>query len=218
MISAVLWDNDGVLVDTETAFFDLTRDAFAAIGLSLTPEHWMKEFMGRGMPSRAIAAAMGAPDAAIERVLEDRNATFRRILEAGVQVQPGVRETLASLRGRVRLAIVTSAPADQLQLIHRSTGLLPFFDSIVTADDCARTKPWPDGYLVALERLGLRADECVAVEDSARGVAAARAAGLRCVLVPHALTDVPACAGAWRVEPDVTALVGLLPSAPGARS
>jgi HAD superfamily hydrolase (TIGR01509 family) len=210
VIDAVLWDNDGVLVDTESVFFHLTRELFAAAGADLSPRLWMKSYLGEGRSSREIAAALGIPSEKAERMLEVRNDVFRQRVEERVRICPGIPEALAALKGRVRQALVTGSPRDQLLLVHRSTGLLPFFDYVVTSEDAPRPKPAPDLYLTALERLGLPADRCLAVEDSARGVAAATAAGVRCVLVPHELTDREGCAGAWRVEPEIGRFVDLV--------
>lgn len=207
MIEAVLWDNDGILVDTETLFFEVTREFFAAAGLDLSRERWVKSYLGEGSSSREIARSLGLPDERAVPMLEERNEAYRRRLARGVPVRPGVRETLETLRGRVRQALVTSSPRDQIDLIHRSTGLLGFFECLVTSDDCARIKPAPDPYLAAMDRLGLSPERCLAVEDSARGVAAARAAGIRCLVVPHELTDREGCAAAYRVEPEIGGVV-----------
>jgi HAD superfamily hydrolase (TIGR01509 family) len=212
VIEAVLWDNDGVLVDTETLFFEFTRRAFAASGAELSPERWIRSYLGDGIGSREIARSLGVPDGTAERMLEERNEAWRRRLDQGVPVRPGVREALAALRGRVRLAMVTSSPREQIDLIHRSTGLLPFFECVVTSDDCERIKPAPDPYLTAVGRMGVAPARCLAVEDSARGVASAAAAGIRCVLVPHELTAPDAGARAYRIEAEVGGVVELIRS------
>jgi HAD superfamily hydrolase (TIGR01509 family) len=143
-------------------------------------------------------------------MLEERNETHRRRLAAGVAVRPGVARTLSALKGKVGMAMVTSSPRYQIDLIHGSTGLLGYFSCIVTSDECPKLKPAPDAYLLAAERLGIPPERCLAVEDSYRGFSAARAAGIRCLLVPHELTDVEACAGAFRVESDVRILVEMV--------
>jgi HAD superfamily hydrolase (TIGR01509 family) len=218
VIEAVLWDNDGILVDTETLFFEFTRQAFAAAGAELSRERWIRSYLGEGIPSREIAKSLGIPAGEADRMLDERNEAYRRRLALGVPVRSGVRETLSALRGRVRMAVVTSSPRDQIDLIHRSTGLLEFFECVVTSDDCDRIKPAPDPYLAAVERLRVSPERCLAVEDSARGVASAAAAGIRCVLVPHELTAPDAGAGAYRVEPEIGGVVVLVGSLLAARS
>jgi HAD superfamily hydrolase (TIGR01509 family) len=207
MIKAVLWDNDGVLVDTETLFFDVTRSAFAQLGLVLTKEIWGRRYLSEGCPSREIAAELGGDPSRITRVLEERNENYRRILAQPVLIRPQVRKTLAMLAGRARLAIVTGCDREQLNLVHRSTGLLGFFEVIVTSDDCAHAKPHPELYLTALKALKLKPSECIAIEDSPRGLASARLAGIACMVVPTELTAGLEFEGALAVNGDVSAVL-----------
>jgi HAD superfamily hydrolase (TIGR01509 family) len=207
VIQAVLWDNDGVLVDTECLFFEVTRAAFASVGALLRPDHWAAAYLGRGLRSSDLAADLGIEALAAANMLETRNAHYRNRLRGDIPVRPGVRETLEALHGRVRLGMVTGSPRDQLELMHHATGLLDFFELVVTGDDCVRAKPDPEAYLSALNRLGLPAEACLAVEDSPRGWRSAQAAGIRCVLMPHELTDLSACDGAPRIGNDARELL-----------
>ena len=212
MIKAVLWDNDGVLVDTETLFFEITRTAFAQLGLMLTKEIWGQRYLSEGCPSRQIAAQLGADLTRIEPVLERRNQQYRVLLAQPPAIRPCVLETLSALKGRVRLAIVTGCDRQQLDLVHQSTGLLDYFELIVTSDDCTHAKPHPELYLASLKGLKLPAQACIAIEDSPRGLASARAAGISCVAVPTELTAGLDFAGALSVEEDVSAVLPLLDS------
>src|SRR5436190_4795062 len=124
MIKAVLWDNDGVLVDTEILFFDVTRKAFAELGATLTKEIWGNRYLSDGRPSREIAAELGADPSRIVPILEERNQQYRRILAKPAVIRRQVRETLSALAGKVRLAIVTGCDSEQLELVHRSSDLL----------------------------------------------------------------------------------------------
>ena len=207
MIEAVLWDNDGVLVDTEILFFEITRKAFARLGLELTPEIWGRHYLGEGKTSREVAAVLGADGNEVAEVLEERNQEYLRSLRQTPPLRPKVRETLSRLSGRVRMAVVTGCHRDQLQLMHRSSGLLGLFDAVVTGDECSNPKPHPDLYLAGLKALGAVAERCLAVEDSGRGLAAARAAGIPCIVVPTELTRTLDFAGALAVEPDVSAVL-----------
>lgn len=205
MIRAVLWDNDGVLVDTELAFFEVTRAAFARLGLTLTKEVWGSQYLGQGRTSREIATSLGGDPSRIPAVLEERNQQFRQVLLAKpAPVRPQVREVLARLAGRVDLAMVTGCDREQLELVHRTTGLLKFFRIIVTSSDCAHAKPHPEPYLAALGALGVAPGDCVAIEDTPRGLAAACAAGISCVVVPTELTSFLKFPGALGVEPEVS--------------
>ncbi len=207
MIEAVLWDNDGVLVDSEMLFFETTRTAFARLGLELTQETWGRLYLGQGKRAREIAALLGGDSSRIATMLEERNEEYRQRLRQAPTLRPKVRETLSQLSGRVRMAIVTGCYREQLELMHASSGLLGFFDAIVTGDECSNPKPHPELYLAGLKALGARAECCLAVEDSPRGLAAARAAGIRCVAVPTELTRMLPFVGALSVEPDVSAVL-----------
>jgi len=207
MIEAVLWDNDGVLVDTETLFFQTTRLAFAQLGLDLTEEIWGSHYLGAGKTSREIAALLSGDDARISAMLEERNQQYRQVLQQPPALRPHVRETLDQLSGRVRLAIVTGSHRDQFLLMHQSSGLLPFFDTIVTGDECPNPKPHPDLYLAGLKSLGVRPESCLAVEDSPRGLASARAAGVPCIVIPTDLTRNLQFPGALSVERDVSSVL-----------
>lgn len=209
-MKAVLFDHDGVLADSEAAYFEITRAAFAEAGLTLRPADWARWFLGQGWRTADVAAALGLAPARIAAVVDRRNAAFQRRLTEGIALRPGARATIEALSGRVRLAIVTGCPRSQLDAIHRTTGLLRHFETIVTGDDCEQAKPHPEAYLTALRRLGLSAHECLAVEDSPRGLAAARAAGLRCLLVPTELTDRALCGEPVEVIDDLHPLATLL--------
>jgi beta-phosphoglucomutase-like phosphatase (HAD superfamily) len=130
MVEAVLFDNDGVLVDTESAFFEVTRDAFAEEGLILTPRHWACAYLGEGRTSRDIARSLGVPEKRIDAVVDGRNRVWRKWMEAGVPLRPRVRETLEALHGKVRMAVVTGSPREQFELVHRFSGLPDFFEAV----------------------------------------------------------------------------------------
>jgi HAD superfamily hydrolase (TIGR01509 family) len=207
MTEAVLFDNDGVLVDTETLFFEVTRQAFGRMGLELTRETWAARYLGEGHPSKEIALSLGGDPERVAVVLEERNRQYRGVLEQPPPIRPKVEETLARLHGRVKLAIVTGSDRRQFNLMHATSNLLSFFDLIITSDDCSYLKPHPGLYSTAITHLGVRAENCIAVEDSPRGLAAARAAGIPCVAVPTELTGMLDFPGALAVEGEVSAVL-----------
>ena len=86
------------------------------------------------------------------------------------------------------MAIVTSSNVDHFDRIHASLGILHYFEFVLTGQDFTRYKPHPDPYLLAAERMGLEPEECLVVEDSARGLASAVAAGIPCAVIPHPLS------------------------------
>jgi HAD superfamily hydrolase (TIGR01509 family) len=204
---AVLFDNDGVLLDTETLFFETTRSAFGQLGVDLSPEVWGGRYLAEGRTSREVALSLGADPNRVDGVLAERNRQFQRVLQQPPPVRPQVWETLGKLRGRTKLAIVTGCGREQLELAHAASKLLDFFELIVTSDDCTEAKPHPEPYLAAVRTLGVRAEDCLAVEDSPRGLASARAAGIDCVVVPTELTQGLAFTGALAIEQDVSGIL-----------
>jgi carbonic anhydrase len=217
--AAILWDNDGVLVDTERLYCEAARQVLETIGFALAPDTFARVSLAEGRSVFELVADRLAPDA-IEALRAERNRRYAAMLAGGVRVCDGVRECLAALHGRVRMGIVTGSRRDHFEVMHQATALRPYFEFAVTHDDYTRSKPHPDAYRTALAHAGLDPAACVAVEDSARGVAAAAAAGLRCVAVPNALTRAGDFSAAWRVLASVRELpaclgldeiVGLLP-------
>jgi len=200
MIDAIFWDNDGVLVDTEHLYFEATRDVLDTIEIPLTEDDYRELFLLQGRGAWHLAEARGIPPPEVEALRQRRNARYAELISRDPRVLPHVLDVVSSLHGRYRMGIVTSSRRDHFEIIHRGTGLLPYFDFVVTADDCPRTKPCPDPYLRAIEASGVDPAAGVAVEDSARGLEAATAAGLRCVIVPSRLTRTQTFDGALRLE------------------
>lgn len=181
---ALLWDNDGVLVDTEPLFFRATRDVLAPFGVTVTEEMYVDYALRRGRSLLELIAEKGVAREEIDRTREVRDARYMDMLRAGVTVMDGVRQSLEALSGRLPMAIVTASGRSHFEMIHEPLGLLPHFDFVLAEGDYPRHKPAPDPYLAAAERLGLDPSECLVVEDSERGLQSAVAAGMRCVVVP----------------------------------
>ena len=196
MIEAIFWDNDGVLVDTEHLYFEATRQVLATVDIPLTDDDYRALFLVQGRGAWHLAEARGLPPAEVESLRQRRNMLYAQLIAEAPRVLPGVHEVVALLHPRYRMGVVTSSRRDHFEIIHRHTGLLHYFDFVVTADDCARTKPCPDPYVRALEVSGMGRDSCLAVEDSERGLEAATAAGIRCAIVPSRLTGAQAFRGA----------------------
>jgi HAD superfamily hydrolase (TIGR01509 family) len=199
VIEAILWDNDGVLVDTEHLYFQATQQVLASVGVQLTEQQYIDFFLVEGHGAWHLVEARGVGDAEIARLREQRNEIYGRLLCQGPRVIPGIVETLDALRGRYVMGVVTSSRKDHFDLIHGHTGLLQYFDFVLTASDYPRVKPYPDPYLAAVARSGVGADACIAIEDSERGLEAATLAGVRCIVVPTALTRGGRFAKAHRV-------------------
>lgn len=187
MIKGIFWDNDGVLVDTEHLYFEASRDALRQVHIDLSLADFVRLTLDLGQSPLRLAADQGIPEATLTELRLYKNERYADLLQAGVTPMEGAAATLSALYGKVTMAIVTSSRRDHFDLIHRHNGLLNFFDFILTREDYQHSKPSPEPYLKALKISGLRAEECLVIEDTRRGFEAARQAGLRCAVLPNRL-------------------------------
>ncbi|HWO82369.1 MAG TPA: HAD family phosphatase [Solirubrobacterales bacterium] len=183
---AVVFDNDGLLLDTESVWTRAEEDLFERRGLEFTPADKL-ELVGTSaeIAGGILERRLGEPGRA-EELLEELNALVVAELEHGVEAMVGARELLERLRERgVPVGLVSNSP---LRFVKRSIEIVGFeghFDVVLSAHEVAAPKPAPDPYLEACRRLGVEpGPSVVALEDSPTGVAAARAAGLTVIGVP----------------------------------
>ena len=210
MVQAILWDNDGVLVDTECLFFESTRTTLARIGIHLSLEQFLDLSMRQGRSAFELAVENGFQKQQLAHLKRERDVLYSELLRRHTRVLPGVPETLKTLHGRKRMAVVTSSQRQHFDTMHADIGLREYFDFALVREDYNETKPDPEPYLLALKRLGMKADNCVAVEDSERGLAAARAAGIRCLVIPNDITRSCSFQGATAILPRAAAVVDML--------
>jgi HAD superfamily hydrolase (TIGR01509 family) len=177
---------DGTLVDTEHLWWRAVEDAARRLGHRPT-EADVPEVLGRpaAYTARHLLRVTGTGGAAAEaQLVRELDAAFAALVAAEVCPRPGALRLLAELRDAgVPVALVTASPRRVVDVVLRTLGA-GWFALTVAAEDTARTKPAPDPYLRAAERLGVAPQDCVVVEDSPVGLAAALAAGCRAVAVP----------------------------------
>jgi len=215
-IKAILWDNDGVLVDTEHLYRDATREVLATVGVNLTDAHYRELFLTQNNGAWHLAAELGHSETAIEAMRKERDRRYALLLAARNHAIEGVEEVLAALHGRYAMAIVTSSQRKHFDIIHAATGFLRYFDFVLAREDYVNSKPDPEPYRTAIERIGFTPDECIAVEDTPRGLIAATGAGLRCIVIPNLLTQGGDFAAAHKVLAHVRELPRLLEEAEAA--
>lgn len=206
--AAVIFDMDGVLVLSGPAHWLAWRDVAAEHGIVLTREQFLSF---NGMTNPDICALLWGRRATSEfvaAIAEHKEAAYRRAVESDVPIAPGCAALLAALRARsLALAVGTSGPKENVDLVLDRGGIRAFFGAVVHAGLVARGKPAPDIFLRAAELLAVPAPSCVVVEDAPNGVEAARAAGMRVVGV--ATNHEPAellAVGASIVLPDLAAI------------
>jgi HAD superfamily hydrolase (TIGR01509 family) len=183
---AVVFDNDGLLLDTESVWTRAEEDLFQRRGIEFAAEH-KRELVGTSaeIAGGILERRLGEPGRAVE-LIEELNELVVAELEHGVEAMVGARELLHQLKERgTPIGLVSNSP---LRFVRRSLEIAGFedrFDVVLSAHEVAAPKPAPDPYLEACRRLGVEAGpSVVALEDSPTGVAAARAAGLTVIGVP----------------------------------
>jgi HAD superfamily hydrolase (TIGR01509 family) len=185
--AAILWDNDGVLVDTEILYFEVTRGVLAEVEFDLGRDVFVDFALRQGRSVFELLADR-LPADEVEALRQRRNGLYTETIARGVRINDGVRECLEQLQPRMRMGIVTGSSRLHFETMHRTTDLMRYFEFCLTHDEYTRSKPHPEPYLTALERHGLDATTCIVVEDSERGVQSAIAAGVRCIAIPNELT------------------------------
>jgi HAD superfamily hydrolase (TIGR01509 family) len=187
MKTQILFDNDGVLVDTEHWYFTASAEVLDTMGFTLTPERY-RDIMIHGQSAFLIAEEAGVPISETDKWRARRNELYQHYLRTEEITIPGVREVLAELSGRYRMGIVTSALRCDFELIHAARGITDYMEFVLCSGEYPRAKPYPDPYLLGWERLGGEKHETIIVEDSERGLRSAVSAGIECVIVHNRFT------------------------------
>jgi HAD superfamily hydrolase (TIGR01509 family) len=196
----ILFDHDGVLVDTEFWYYRAGERALADIGFTLDKDQYLRD-MDQGLGTWAQATAAGIDEQTISRQREVRNDYYQEYLRTEAIEIDGVVETLAELSKYVRMAIVTTARRVDFEIIHEKRQFRQFMEFVLVREDYKFTKPHPEPYLTGLKRFGATKEETLVVEDSARGLQSAVAAGIDCVIVYNDFTKAQDCSQAsYRVE------------------
>lgn len=191
-LAGILFDFDGLVLDTETSEYLTVAESFADHGIELSRDEWVKIIGTADHPhwSEMLETALGRPLTNREEVLEVRRARHHARISRET-VRPGVIELASAARDAgVGVAIASSSPLDWVEGHLVRLGIDHLFPVRATRDDVghARTKPFADLFLLAAERLGLDPSDCVVLEDSEPGVTAGNAAGCVTVGVPAGMT------------------------------
>lgn len=195
MLKAIIFDFDGVLVDSEPLHYRAFVVAAKLIGFEMTYEDYLKIFIGyddRDAFRVMIKGAPGAGDEEVEKKVaqlsQQKQEAFAQLVNQGASMIQGVWKLIDSVHGQMPLAIASGATREDIELILNHLGKRDLFETIVTADDVQRSKPDPKTYALAVENLAelhpeleLKASECVALEDTAAGLTSARGAGLKTI-------------------------------------
>jgi HAD superfamily hydrolase (TIGR01509 family) len=192
---AIVFDLDGLLVDTEPLHRRVFNALLARYGVpyEISDEEFGRAFVGISQRENwdYLRARFALP-ASVEELTCEHTRLYEQVISdaRNIALMPGARELLGALHARgTRLGIASSSPRVQVETILRGKGLVPLFHSIVTGSDVTQLKPAPEIYVRACKLLQTDASRCVALEDSASGAQAAKAAGVRVIVVPNRYTQ-----------------------------
>ena len=190
MFKAIIFDFDGLIVDTEVPEYEAWLSIFRSFGVDLPLSVWTPHIGGGSDDFNIYDHLAELVGKSIDRdeVRRRKRAAFAKLFESADPL-PGVEDYIASARERgMGIGIASSSPRRWVDPKLEQLGLSGMFDTVVCADDVGSSKPNPASYLKALADLGVTPDEALALEDSPTGVQGAKNAGLLCVAVPGALT------------------------------
>ncbi len=188
MLKAIIFDMDGVLVDSEGIHHNAEEHVFAEFGVRPTREEWASF---KGTTDKSIFSHIQKtylPHIALEDLLAKKQEIVLSVIRENVKEIPGSVAFVKSLRGKYKLALATSSNTAQRDATLSVFGLTPYFDALISADDVERGKPDPEPYLKVILLLGVDVSECVVIEDSINGMKSARAAGAKVIGITTSFT------------------------------
>ncbi len=186
MFQLIIFDLDGLLVDSEPLQFRAYREAFAARGVDFGIDDWPEWHALEASARRWIESRDLDIDA--ETVRADKKIIYEELIETELVLKPGAAALVKQLAAHSRLCVASGSRPESIAACLERFALSEYFECFFSATLLARKKPWPDVYLEALAQTGVTARQALAIEDSPTGLQAACAAGLRCVVCPDSFT------------------------------
>jgi len=198
LLRALIFDFDGIIVDSEPIILKLTQEMAAAEGWQVSEDEYYRDYLA--LDDRTIVEHLysthGRPidPRRLKQLVDEKTRKYEQIIKNGLPTMPGAVEFVRQASEIYPLAIASGSMRSEIEYLLGKLELRGNFQVLATADDCARSKPDPEVYLKAFARLAeipqfqtdpLHPAECLAIEDAPGGVAAAHAAGLKCLALAH---------------------------------
>ena len=183
---AVIWDMDGVIADTAPYHFKAWQHVFQKRGVNFTETEFKRNFGQRNDTIVRKVLGEDLPASEIDTITIEKEEFFRQGVKRNIKPLPGAIDLMKSLRENgFSLALASSAPMENIQLILNGLDISGCFQAIVWGREVVEGKPSPQGFLLAAKKLGVVPEKCVVIEDAVAGVTAAKRAGMRCVAVTN---------------------------------
>lgn len=183
----LLFDNDGVLVETEQWYYEANKKSLKEIDIELTFDVYM-EIMARGGTAWEVAKKHGHKQTTIDEQRRLRDIYYREFISSQHIEIDGVIDALEELSKEYRLGIVTTSRRVDFDLIHNQREIVKYMDFTLCVEEYPRAKPHPDPYLAGMNKFNARKNQCLVIEDSQRGLSSAVNAGIECVVVENKFT------------------------------
>ena len=185
----LLFDNDGVLVDTEQFYFKANETILKKeLGLTLSLDEYLT-IMARGGTAWEIAQKQGVPKHVIDQCRLKRDALYQHYLTHEDIEIPHVKNVLKELAKKYQMGVVTTSRRVDFELIHRNRGIVDFMDFTLCVEEYEFAKPHPQPYLKGLEKFNAQKNEALVIEDSQRGLTSAYHAQIECAIVKNHFTQ-----------------------------
>ena len=185
-IKAVIWDMDGVIVDTAPYHFNAWQEAFRKKGAKYTAEDFRRNFGQRNDSIIRNILGDGISQSELDTISEEKEMDFRKKVRQNIKPLSGAVELMKLLiEHGFKMALASSAPHENINLQTEGLGISNWFQSIISGEDVTEGKPSPQSFLLAAQRLGAEPKNCVVIEDAMAGVTAAKRAGIRCLAVTN---------------------------------
>lgn len=186
MIKAVIFDLDGVVIDSEPIAYGILREMVAPYGGDISLDEYTTQYLGRtvAMGMTTIKNTFNAPESEDE-LFRKYMAIEKERVSAGIPLKPHVKETLSYLKeNNIKTIVASSSVRERAEKILKSHDILKYFDDLVFGYEVPRGKPHPDIFLKACEKLGVATDEAIVIEDSEAGINASYSANIPVICIP----------------------------------
>ncbi len=189
MLKAIILDLDGIIVDSEPLHFEAAKKALQEAGIDLTIDEYLKFGVAKG--SKNLFQKLSQKhnvDLDIKKLFLLKKEEFRRLFLGNIVPRDGIINLIENLSKDYTLAVASSGIRDAVDLVLEKLDIKKYFKVVITAEDVEKVKPHPDIYEKTTQELGFDKNECIAIEDSETGLLSAKAAGIKCVIVPCEFT------------------------------
>jgi beta-phosphoglucomutase family hydrolase len=183
-LEAVIWDMDGVIVDSAPYHFRSWQEVFGKRGVTFSEEEFRRHFGQRNDTIIRFAFKDKISAEEVIAIADEKEALYREKIASNLKPHAGAIELVKALKAKgIKMAIASSAPMENIQLILRGLGIADYFQAIVWGREVTEGKPSPQAFLLAAEKLGVQPENCLVIEDAVAGVSAAKRAGMKCIAV-----------------------------------